>query len=545
MSRAATPLNADACRVCGKEDDEEFLVLCDGCDRAFHTACHQGCTCCMTKPRNNFARKPAVPEGDWFCKFCAGRIPALDKGKPPVSSIFVWGDNEDGQLGLPDTEAKVVWQPTKVHELDGIGVLDIACSETSTFVLGNDTNLYSVGTGLCGQLGHQDVVHERLPHFRLLESMTEDKRSKGEGRFAQIHAGAHFGVVVTTAGHAYTWGNGEHGQLGHQENKNKKVPKKVSALRELEVPVDLTACGSDFVIMTTKDPGDDDQFNTNRPGVFMSMGSNTQAQLGDASNKNQWVPQLLNNDAPDVTSSENADIEEPAEFLLGRDITQLAAGGSHAVAVVAGTNGIWTWGYGDRGQVGHEKSASPPGESKFFRSQFRVPRPRFVQAFRNDQVTSVACGAQHTLVLLQDGRLFAMGDNEFGQLGTKRGDEAETNCTSTPVRVTTFGSDKNLKQIGCGHDFSMTLTTTGEVYSWGRNQLGQLGLGDSQPGSLDTPTKVSELPRIQKLAIGVNQVFAIEFTDVTLPPPIVRVALPAKRSRPSGIGANRSKKSRT
>uniref|UniRef100_M4B9Y5 PHD-type domain-containing protein n=1 Tax=Hyaloperonospora arabidopsidis (strain Emoy2) TaxID=559515 RepID=M4B9Y5_HYAAE len=310
MSRVATPLNEDACRVCGKEDDEEFLVLCDGCDRAFHTACHQGCTCCMTKPRNNFARKPAVPEGDWFCKFCAGRIPVL--------------------------EAKIVWKPTEVHALDGIGVLDIACSETSTFVLGNDTNLYSVGTGLCGQLGHQDVVHEKLPHFRLLESMTEDKRSKGEGRFAHIHAGAHFGLVVTTAGHVYTWGNGEHGQLGHQENKNKKVPKKISALRELEVPVDLTACGSDFVIMTTKDSGDDDQFNTKRPGVFMSMGSNTQAQLGDASNKNQWVPQLLNNDAPDVTSRENADIEEPAEFLLGRDITQLAAGGSHAVAVVAG-----------------------------------------------------------------------------------------------------------------------------------------------------------------------------------------------------------------
>ena len=110
--------------------------------------------------------------------------------------------------------------------------------------------------------------------------------------------------------------------------------------------------------MTTKDSGDDRQFNTKKPGVFMSMGSNTHAQLGDASNKNQWVPQLLNNDAPDVTSvrqgmhaaldteasshlwrvlqEDNADIEEPAEFLLGRDITQLAAGGSHAVAVVAG-----------------------------------------------------------------------------------------------------------------------------------------------------------------------------------------------------------------
>jgi alpha-tubulin suppressor-like RCC1 family protein len=58
-------------------------------------------------------------------------------------------------------------------------------------------------------------------------------------RFSQIHAGANFGMVVTTEGHAYTWGNGELGQLGHQENKNKKVPKKISALRELEVPVNL------------------------------------------------------------------------------------------------------------------------------------------------------------------------------------------------------------------------------------------------------------------------------------------------------------------
>lgn len=74
---APMQMSDDACRVCGKEDDEEFLVLCDGCDRAFHTSCAQGCTCCNTKPRNNFARKPAVPEGDWFCKFCAGRVPKL------------------------------------------------------------------------------------------------------------------------------------------------------------------------------------------------------------------------------------------------------------------------------------------------------------------------------------------------------------------------------------------------------------------------------------------------------------------------------------
>jgi hypothetical protein len=67
-------------------------------------------------------------------------------------------------------------------------------------------------------------------------------------------------------------------------------------------PFCVAACGGDFVIMTTKFNGDDDQFNTQQPGVFMSMGSNAQAQLGDASYKNQWVPQLLNNDALEITS---------------------------------------------------------------------------------------------------------------------------------------------------------------------------------------------------------------------------------------------------
>ncbi|KAL4144789.1 hypothetical protein PRNP1_013915 [Phytophthora ramorum] len=540
---APKPLSDDACRVCGKEDDEEFLVLCDGCDRPFHTACVQGCTCCNLKPRNNFSRKPAVPEGDWFCKFCAGRIPPLEEGKAPVSSVFVWGDNEDGQCALPDSEAKAIWKPTKVHELDGIGVLGIACGETFTYVLCNDANLYSAGTGPCGQLGHQDIVHEKLVHFRLMESMTEDKRSKGEGRFSQIHAGTNFGLVVTTEGHAYTWGNGEVGQLGHQDNKNKKVPKKISALRELEVPVELAACGSDFVIMTTKDSGDD-QFNTQQPGVFMSMGSNTQAQLADGSAKNQWVPQLLNNDAPDITSVENLDIKEPAEFLLGRDITQLAAGRAHAAAVVAGTKGLWTWGYGERGQVGHSKPSPPPGQSKFFRSQFRVPRPRFIQAFKNDVVKYVACGGQHTFVLLQDGRLFAMGDNEFGQLGVKRGASSEENCVDEPVHVTAFGSDKSIKQICCGDDFSVALTTTGDVYSWGRGQIGQLGLGESQTGPLDTPTKVPDLPVIQKLSVGLNQVFAIEFTDVTLPPPIVRAGAKKGGKRGASQSDTKAKKAK-
>lgn len=79
----------DACRVCGKEDDEEFLVLCDGCDKPFHTICHLGCVCCNLKPKNSFNRKPAVPEGDWFCKFCAGHLPTLGTSRVFVLDVLM------------------------------------------------------------------------------------------------------------------------------------------------------------------------------------------------------------------------------------------------------------------------------------------------------------------------------------------------------------------------------------------------------------------------------------------------------------------------
>lgn len=53
-----------------------------------------------------------------------------------------------------------------MHEFDGIGVLQIACGETMSYALCNDTNVYSAGVGLNGQLGHQDMVHEKLKKFR-------------------------------------------------------------------------------------------------------------------------------------------------------------------------------------------------------------------------------------------------------------------------------------------------------------------------------------------------------------------------------------------
>lgn len=122
-------------------------------------------------------------------------------------------------------------------------------------------------------------------------------------------------------------------------------------------------------------------------------------------------------------------------------------------------------------------------------------------------------------MLLQDGRLFGFGDNTHGQVGVPIADaSAESKYVDAPAPVAhlsgTTGADA-VKHIAGGDEFSVALTRSGDVFVWGRGQYGQLGLGEARAGPLDAPTKVPDLPAIQSLYTGPNQVFAVEFTDGT------------------------------
>lgn len=60
---ASTTL-VQTCLVCRKGDNDEFLLLCDGCDRGCHIYCHR-------------PKMEVVPEGDWFCAVCLAQVRLL------------------------------------------------------------------------------------------------------------------------------------------------------------------------------------------------------------------------------------------------------------------------------------------------------------------------------------------------------------------------------------------------------------------------------------------------------------------------------------
>lgn len=111
------------------------------------------------------------------------------------------------------------------------------------------------------------------------------------------------------------------------------------------------------------------------------------------------------------------------------------------------------------------------------------------------EIIKVAAGYDHSLALTSDGKIYAWGNNYNGQLGL-----GDTTARSTPTLII---SDLVFTDIQCGYKFSVAITDDGSVYSWGLNSSGQLGVGDST--TKETPTK-AQFPEgviITMISIGI------------------------------------------
>lgn len=188
-------------------------------------------------------------------------------------------------------------------------------------------------------------------------------------------------------------------------------------------------------------------------------------------------------------------IKEPILLNFPERIVDVSIGQKHAAAIdsqgrvhVWGENGSWFGGGGQLG-LGHRKTVASPTVVKFLSEDLAA------------KVKAVGCGHDHSLFLLDDGDLFAAGVGEYGRLGT--GDTSDC-LLPTPVNLDHLMKDDAVTAISAGHDHSLAVTAGGKVLSWGRNQSGQLGQGDSYMDmysmeDLPRPVDVPDLPSGHKI----------------------------------------------
>ena len=168
--------------------------------------------------------------------------------------------------------------------------------------------------------------------------------------------------------------------------------------------------------------------------------------------------------------------------------------------LVDDTGNLFTWGANASGQLGNDTIIDPnspviPAEAGPW------------AAIATSITTSSTSGYEgHTLAVKDNGTLWAWGANADGQLG-----DGTTIDRLVPKQI---GSATNWVDVEAGGGFSMALNTLGQVYVWGQNSLGQLG-GASSLANVKTPILLDSNVYIA-IAAGYEHALAIRsFTGTT------------------------------
>jgi len=169
-------------------------------------------------------------------------------------------------------------------------------------------------------------------------------------------------------------------------------------------------------------------------------------------------------------------VQEFAQDTVGRDGSAVAIAAATHHTLVATKNGhLYAFGLGKGGRLGM-------GDGQM--QQCPLPR-RVLGPLARRKVAAVAAAENHSLCVTSDGTLFSWGSNRFGQLGSTSSSAGGSTSTSNSSTGNNFGClprrVEDMRNIPCiavtaGEKHSVALSRRGEVYIWGDNTAGQLGV---------------------------------------------------------------------
>jgi len=166
--------------------------------------------------------------------------------------------------------------------------------------------------------------------------------------------------------------------------------------------------------------------------------------------------------------------------LLGKGVSNASMGWAHSV-IVLDSGKMYTC--GNKLGTGMEEDTTNAAE---------------ISTFSSNEVQRVSCGYGHSLALTDSGEVFSWGTGIFGQLGI-----GKLIDVFQPTLVREL-MDHKIETITCGFNFCLALSAKKQVFAWGINSHGCLGLGDTE--MRHTPTEIVALDEL-----GVDSVAAGEY----------------------------------
>ncbi|XP_037935505.1 probable E3 ubiquitin-protein ligase HERC2 [Teleopsis dalmanni] len=379
-----------------------------------------------------------------------------------ASTIYGWGHNHRGQLGgLEGSRIKI---PTPCEALSLLRPIQLAGGEQTLFAVTPDGKLFATGYGSGGRLGVGGTDSWAIP--TLIGSLQHVFVKK-----VAVNSGGKHCLALTTDGEVYSWGEGEDGKLGHGSRMSYDRPKLIDELSGCGI-IDI-ACGSAHSAAITS------------VGHVMTWGKGRYGRLGHGDSEDQLRPKIV-------------------EALVGYRAVDIACGSGDAQTLcITDDDNVWSWGDGDYGKLGRGGSDGCKVPSK-------------IESLAGLGVIKVECGSQFSVALTKSGAVYTWGKGDFHRLGHGTVDHVRR-----PKKISALQGRK-IVSIATGSLHCVACSDTGEVYTWGDNDEGQLG--DGTVSAIQRPRLVSALQgkHIVKVTCGSAHTLALstsQLSDRIRPPP--------------------------
>lgn len=166
-------------------------------------------------------------------------------------SVYTWGKPYMGQLGHGDLHLSFLPSTMTPMRLDkelwgGLPAVQVSCGWAHTIVLTTDGRVFTCGDGENGKLGHGDTQDKSMP------TQVEVEHFNGI-QIVMVAAGIHHSVALGENGSVFTWGDGDCGCLGHNDEEERLVPTQLTVEAMRGARVVMMAAGDNYTVAVAQD----------------------------------------------------------------------------------------------------------------------------------------------------------------------------------------------------------------------------------------------------------------------------------------------------
>lgn len=388
-----------------------------------------------------------------------------------TGAAYCWGANASGQLGLNHTSNRSL--PTPVQNPSGGGnwvtVAGIDAGNEFTCAYSTVSGAaFCWGNGLYGKLGNNSTANMTMPVTVQMEP------SGALTNVTKITAGSKNACAIIVGGATYCWGDNAYGQIG-----NNTTSPAYKATQVKDTPG--TGTLADVVGISS---GDGHACAYTTGGLGYCWGHNTNGKLGDNTGTHRHTPVRIKGPDFGVPCDPGSAYGSSCQYCGALSCAWITVLGPHCGDPTV------TLGYEqcDAGSSGNVPPAAKPVCSTYNSScsycdsscqNAAVPGPYCGDGTTNSPTEACDPGSFNVRgtcgVNNKTHEAYCWGYNNKGQVGNGLIENVAVTSPSKVRNPSGTGYLSNVAEVVSNGSHSCAYTTTGELYCWGDNWMGQLG----------------------------------------------------------------------